>query len=98
MKYFLLLLIAAAAAFSGTIHPDLLDLMQTSNGTELIPVFMLVQGDLDKEWVDAATVDMNRDERQEFVVDALKDIAFVSQAGIIGDKCAISGKTHSKTL
>ncbi|MCK5114962.1 MAG: S8 family peptidase [Candidatus Aegiribacteria sp.] len=85
MKYFLILLITAAAAFSGTIHPDLLDLMQTSNGTELIPVFMLVQGDLDKEWVDAVTFDMNRSERQEFVVDALKNIAFVSQAGVISE-------------
>ena len=85
MKYFLVLAIVTAAAFSGIIHPDLQDLMQTSNGTELIPVFMLVQGDLDKEWVDAATVDMNRDERQEFVVDALKNIASVSQAGVISE-------------
>jgi len=85
MKYFLVLLIVTAAAFSGTIHPDLLDLMHTSNGTELIPVFMLVQGDLDEEWVDAVTFDMNRDERQEFVVDALKNIALVSQTEIISE-------------
>ena len=85
MKFFLILLIITAAAFSGTIQQDLMDLMHSSNGTELIPVFMLVQGELDTDWVDAVTVDMSRDERQEFVVDALKNIADVSQAGVISE-------------
>jgi len=85
MKYIPTLLIAAITAFSGTIHPDLQDLIQTSEGTELIPVFILVQGELDTDWVDAAAVGMRRGERQEFVVDALKDIADVSQAGVISE-------------
>ncbi|MEN8208189.1 MAG: S8 family serine peptidase, partial [Candidatus Fermentibacteria bacterium] len=85
MKYILLLLSVTVVAVSGTIHPDLQDLMQRSNSTELIPVFMLVQGELDTDWVEAVTVDMNRDERQEFVVDALKNIADVSQAGVISE-------------
>ncbi len=85
MKYFPILLFVAMTAFSGTIHPDLQDLIQTSDGTELIPVFILVQGEIDTEWVDAVTVDMSRGARQEFVVDALKNIADVSQTGIISE-------------
>ncbi|MCD4701814.1 MAG: S8 family serine peptidase, partial [Candidatus Aegiribacteria sp.] len=85
MKYIPILLIVAITAFSGTIHPDLQDLMQTSEGTELIPVFILVKGELDTDWVDAVSVGMRRGERQEFVVDALKDIADVSQAGVISE-------------
>lgn len=83
VKYIILLLIAAVPAFSGTIHPDLQDLIQTSEKTELIPVFILAQGELDTDWIDAVSVNMIREERQEFVVDALKDIADVSQRSII---------------
>ncbi|MCK4671383.1 MAG: hypothetical protein KAT47_02500, partial [Candidatus Aegiribacteria sp.] len=83
MKYLFVLFCLTALAFAGTIHPDLQDLMDYSSDIELIPVFILAHGELDAGWIDAATVDMTRSEKQEFVVDALKQIAESSQDGII---------------
>ncbi|MCD4849025.1 MAG: S8 family serine peptidase [Candidatus Aegiribacteria sp.] len=85
MKYLFILFCLTALAFAGTIHPDLQNLMDSSSNIELIPVFILAHGELDAGWIDAATVDMTRSERQEFVVDALKMIAETSQDGIIED-------------
>ncbi len=85
MKYLFVLFCLAALAFAGTIHPDLQNLMDSSSDIELIPVFILAHGELDAGWIDAATVDMTRAEKQEFVVDALKEIAETSQGGIIED-------------
>ena len=85
MKYVFVLFCLTALASAGTIHPDLQNMMDYSNDIELIPVFILAHGELDTGWIDAATVDMTRSERQEFVVDALKMIAETSQDGIIED-------------
>ncbi|NOQ23639.1 MAG: S8 family serine peptidase [Candidatus Aegiribacteria sp.] len=83
--YIRILFIVTVAVFSGTIHPNLQDLIHTSEGSELIPVFILVRGELDLEWVDAVTVDMTREERQLFVVDALKERAETSQAPVLSE-------------
>lgn len=85
MKYIFILLITAALAISGTIHPALQEEMASSFDTDLLPVFILMQGELDTDWIEAATADMTREERQQFVVDALKDRAETSQASILAD-------------
>lgn len=85
MKYILTLLIIAALATSGTIQPALQEEMASSFDTDLIPVFILMQGELDTDWIEAATADMTREERQQFVVDALKDRAETSQAAILAE-------------
>lgn len=83
MRYILILLIASVVAFAGTIQPELQRQMLTSFSTDLIPVFILVQGELDTEWIISITVDMTRAERQQFVVDALKERAEISQKPVL---------------
>lgn len=95
MKYLFVLFCFTALAFTGSIHPDLQDLMDSSHDIELIPVFILAQGELDAGWIDAATVDMTRSEKQEFVVDALKQIAETSQYGIIEELETFSSSSVS---
>ncbi|MCK5063808.1 MAG: hypothetical protein KAQ97_00925, partial [Candidatus Fermentibacteraceae bacterium] len=95
MKYLFVLFCFTALAFTGSIHPDLQDLMDSSHNIELIPVFILAQGELDAGWIDAATVDMTRSEKQEFVVDALKQIAETSQYGIIEELETFSSSSVS---
>ncbi|MBD3278592.1 MAG: S8 family serine peptidase, partial [Candidatus Aegiribacteria sp.] len=85
MKYLFLLLTVSAMLFAGTIQPELRQQMAQTDATELIPVFILVQGDLDQAWIDAATVDMSRADRQEFVVEALKDKAEVTQSPVLAE-------------
>jgi len=85
MKYILILLITALTAFSGTIQPALQQEMSITFQTDQIPVFIVVQGELDTEWIDAATIDMTRAERQEFVVDALKTRAEISQEPVLAE-------------
>lgn len=84
MKYILVLLITALA-MGGTIQPELEQEMASSFDTDLIPVFILVQGELDTDWIEAATADMTREERQQFVVAALQDRAEISQAPVLED-------------
>lgn len=83
MKLFPLLLVFSVAAVAGTIDPDLGQAMTLSEPGELIPVFVVTGGDLDTDWINAATAGLYGLERQEFVVDALKQIAETSQAGIL---------------
>ena len=85
MKYLFVLLATSAMLFAGNIQPELRQQMTQTDATELIPVFILVQGDLDQGWIDAATVDMSRDDRQQFVVEALKDKAEVTQAPVLSE-------------
>jgi len=83
LKYISLLLITAAVLLGGAIQPQLQQEMASSFDTDLIPVFILVQGELDTEWIEAATADMTREERQQFVVAALQDRAATSQAPVL---------------
>jgi len=82
MKY-LLMMIVATFAVAGSIQPELLmDMAQAARG-EVIPVVVLVEGSLDYQWVQAATAGMSRAERQQFVVEALKANAQVSQQAVL---------------
>ena len=83
MKYIFVLLAASAMLFAGTIQPELRQQMAQTNSTELIPVSILVEGQLDQGWVDAATDGMTRVERQRFAVSALKNLAASSQTDLI---------------
>lgn len=83
MKQMIVLLAVAALAIAGTIDPDLEMLMTASSDTDLIPVFILAQGQVDRDWVNSATDGMNRAQRQEFAVAAMKDMAEAAQSGII---------------
>jgi serine protease AprX len=92
MKYILILLIAVVSLFAGTIQPALQQEMTSSFSTDLIPVFILVQGELDTDWIDAATANMTRAEKQRFVVDALKERAEISQAPVLTELEAFSSE------
>jgi len=83
LKYSALILIIASLAAAGTIQPQLLKEIELSPSTNLTPVFILVRGELDKGWIETATASMTREERQQFVVQALKDRAEVSQAPVL---------------
>ncbi len=85
MKQLILLLVFAALALAGAIDPDLAVIMAESNETDLIPVFILAHGQVDGNWVNAATYGMDRDARQQFAVSAMKDIAEVAQTDIISE-------------
>jgi len=80
---FPLLLILSAAVMAGSIAPDLRDVLAESGNGELIPVFIVAQGQLDAAWVQTATAGMDPDASRQFVIDALMEMADVSQAGII---------------
>lgn len=82
LKNLLMMGALASAAAGGYLAPDLRQAIAGAEEGELIPVFIVVQGDLDDAWVDAVTVGMDRYERRAFVVDALKDLAATSQAGV----------------
>lgn len=80
-----LILAFSAVAMAGAIAPDLQHELALAGDDDLLPVFVLVQGGLDDSWVGSVTAGMNRAERQAFVVDALQDIANVSQAGVFDE-------------
>ena len=73
----------AVTVMAGSIDPDLQMLMSSSSDTALIPVFILAHGQLDRNWVENAAVGMSRAEKQEFAVEAMKEIAETAQSGII---------------
>ena len=85
MKKIIVLLVVTAIALAGSIDPNLAVVMAGSTDTDLIPVFILAYGQVDRDWVNSATDGMNRDERQQFTVSAMKDIADVAQSGIIAE-------------
>ncbi len=82
MKFAALLLLAGVV-MAGGISPQLVERMESAIPGELIPVSILVEGDLDQDYVNTATHGMTRVERQRFVVAALKDLAASSQAEVI---------------
>ncbi|MBD3369580.1 S8 family serine peptidase [Candidatus Fermentibacteria bacterium] len=82
MKY-LVLLVLAGLVMAGGISPDLADRMSAAMPGDLIPVTVLVEGELDQGYIEASTVGMTRRARQDFVIDALKNLANVSQADVI---------------
>lgn len=90
MKQLLVLLAAVSLAAAGTISPDLEMTLAGATDTDLIPVFILAHGQVDRNWVDAATDGMNRAQRQEFAVEAMKEMAQASQAGILQELSTLS--------
>ncbi len=85
MRQLAVLLALAAFALAGTIDSGLQSLMAASSDTDLIPVFILAHGQVDENWVNGATDGMNRAQRQEFAVDAMKQLAETAQSGIISE-------------
>ncbi len=85
MKQIFILLTLAVLAMAGTIDPDLQMLMSASSDTDLIPVFILANGQLDRNWVENATDGMTRAETQQFAVQAMKEIAETAQIGIMSE-------------
>ncbi|MDM7992076.1 MAG: S8 family peptidase [Candidatus Fermentibacter sp.] len=85
MRTFGLILAFSAVAMAGAIAPDLQHQLALAGDDDLLPVFVLVQGGLDDSWIGSVTAGMTRAERQAFVVDALQDIAGVSQAGVLDE-------------
>jgi subtilisin family serine protease len=83
MRAIFILVLASAAAFSAGIHPEVLAEMSLSASGSPIPVVVLVEGQVDAGWIQAASAGMPRTQRQEFVVDALKANAQVTQAGVL---------------
>jgi len=83
MKQIILLLVVAALCLAGSIDPDLAVIMAGSTDTDLIPVFILAQGQVDRDWVNASTVGLTRAERQQFAVASMQDIAAAAQTGIL---------------
>ncbi|MFO7949412.1 MAG: S8 family peptidase [Candidatus Fermentibacteraceae bacterium] len=82
MKYAAILLLVGVV-MAGGIGSGLTEQMESSAPDELIPVSILVEGDLDQDYVDAATYGMTRVQRQRFVVAALKDLAASSQQELV---------------
>ncbi|MEA3265878.1 MAG: S8 family serine peptidase [Candidatus Fermentibacteria bacterium] len=85
MRQILVLLVVAAMALAGSIDPNLAVIMANSTDTDLIPVFILAHGQVDRDWVNSATDGMNRAERQQFAVNAMKETAEVAQRGILAE-------------
>lgn len=50
---------------------------------DMIPIVVLLEGSLDHGWVQAATSEMDRSERQQFVVETLKDRAQLARQGVM---------------
>lgn len=88
MRTILILLAVTAATIAGSIAPDLRHELASAGDTDLVPVFIVVQGGLDESWVSSVTAGMTRADRQEFVVDALKDYAGVSLTGVVEEVCS----------
>ena len=83
MRQITILLVVAAMALAGSIDPNLAVIMANSTDTDLIPVFILAHGQVDRNWVNSATDGMDRAATQQFAVSAMKDMAEVAQSGII---------------
>ena len=85
MRYTLAILLVTFVAMAGSIDPHLAVFMAGSTETDLIPVCILAHGQIDRDWVNSATDGMDRDQRQQFAVSAMTDIAEVAQSGIIAE-------------
>jgi serine protease AprX len=98
MKKIIVLLVVTALGIAGSIDPDLAVVMAGSTDTDLIPVFILAQGQVDANWVDAATVGLTRAERQAFAVAAMEDIAEAAQSGILTELNSINSGSVANVL
>ncbi len=94
MKQMIILLVVVAMAMGGSIDPNLAVKMAGSTDTDLIPVFILAHGQVDRNWVNSVTDGFDRAGRQEFAVSAMKDIAEVAQRDIIDEL----GNTNSENV
>ena len=85
MRHVLVFLAIVSTAIAGSIDPHLAVFMEGSTDTDLIPVCILAHGQVDRNWVNQTTDGMDRDQRQQFAVSAMTEIAEVAQAGIIAE-------------
>jgi serine protease AprX len=79
----LLLMVMAGVANSGYIHPDVLQNMAGAVPGELVPIVVHMSAAPDIDWIQAATAGMTRGDRQQFVVEALKSNAALSQQSVL---------------
>ncbi len=77
------LLLSLIIGSSGVIHPDLVCSMNLSPPGGSIPIVVHVEGSLDVDWIETVAESMNRSERRQFVVEALKSDAALSQASVL---------------
>ncbi|MCK4506301.1 MAG: S8 family peptidase [Candidatus Aegiribacteria sp.] len=83
MKALVFLMLFTAIAFTGTITPELSEIMGETDGGDLIRVLIKPIGMVDVEYVMNATQGMDRAQTREFAAGVMKDRAASSQAGIL---------------
>ncbi|MCK4505159.1 MAG: S8 family peptidase [Candidatus Aegiribacteria sp.] len=89
MKALAFLMLFTAMAFSGTITPELSEIMGETDGGDLIRVLIKPLGMVDVEYVMNATQGMDRAQTREFAAEVMKDRAASSQAGILEQIAAL---------
>lgn len=83
MKYLLLCLAAAAAASAGIVTPRLADQIETARADAMIDIFIKPVGDADCDYISQATAGFSREDRREFAVSVMMDVAGQTQAPVI---------------
>jgi len=83
VKYLLLCLAAAAAASAGIVTPRLAEQMEQARADETIDIFIKPVGDADCEYIAQATTGFSREERREFAVSVMKDVAAQTQTPVL---------------
>jgi len=78
----MLLLVLAAHGFGG-INPDVVAEMSLAQPGEMIPIVVHLEGSPDPGWIDDVASGMSREERQQFVVDALQSAAALSRHDVL---------------
>ena len=82
MKLLLVFMIAGLSV-AGVVQPELQRQISLAAPGELIPIVVHVHGALDTDWIESASIGMTRSERQQFVVNALKANAQLSQQAVL---------------
>jgi|GEM_PF-643612 subtilisin family serine protease len=77
-----LLLGLVGVASATTFTPDLTAKLNAGSDNELIRILITMKDQVDSDWLFAATDGMNKQERRQFVVDHLNQLAEATQAGV----------------
>lgn len=83
MKYLLLCLAAAAAASAGIVTPRLVEQMEQARADATIDIFVKPVGDADCEYIAQATAGFSREDRREFAVSVMMDVASQTQTPVL---------------
>jgi len=85
VKYIMFLSLISSIGVTGTITPDLLEVMERADTGETIPILIKPVGRVSLEYIDQVASGMTRDERCLFAADAMKDFSREAQQGIIDE-------------